>query len=193
MAGWHHWLDGRESGWAPGVGDGQGGLACCDSWGRRELDTTEQLNWTKPQCKRVPFSSHPLQDLLFVDFFDMAILTRVKWYLTVVLICISLIMKQCWAYLHVFISHLYIFFEKCLLRSSAHLLIGLSAFLVLNCRSCLYILEINPLSVVSFAVIFSHSERLLLHFVYSFLCCVKAFQFNLLYDEGSSNHCSVTT
>ena len=46
MAGWHHWLDGRESGWTPGVGDAQGGLACCDSWGRKELDTTEQLNWT---------------------------------------------------------------------------------------------------------------------------------------------------
>ena len=42
---WHYWLDGRESEWTPGVGDGQGGLACCDSWGRKELDTTEQLNW----------------------------------------------------------------------------------------------------------------------------------------------------
>ena len=40
MAGWHHWLDGRESEWTPGVGDGQGGLACCDSWGRKESDTT---------------------------------------------------------------------------------------------------------------------------------------------------------
>ena len=46
MAGWHHWLDGCESGWTPGVGDGQGGLACCDSWGRKELDTTEWLNRT---------------------------------------------------------------------------------------------------------------------------------------------------
>ena len=46
MAGWHHWLDGRESEWTPGVGDGQGGLACCDSWGRKESDTTEQLKWT---------------------------------------------------------------------------------------------------------------------------------------------------
>ena len=45
MAGWHHWLDGRESEWTPGVGDGQGGLACCNSWGRKESDTTEQLNW----------------------------------------------------------------------------------------------------------------------------------------------------
>ena len=46
MAGWHHWLDGRESGWTPGVGDGRGGLACCNSWGRKESDTTERLNWT---------------------------------------------------------------------------------------------------------------------------------------------------
>ena len=44
MAGWHHWLNGCESEWTLGVGDGQGGLACCDSWGRKELDTTEQLN-----------------------------------------------------------------------------------------------------------------------------------------------------
>ena len=43
----HHWLDGRESGWTPGVGDGQGGLACCDSWGCQESDTTERLNWTE--------------------------------------------------------------------------------------------------------------------------------------------------
>ena len=48
--------------------------------------------------------------------------------------------------------------EKCLLRSLSHFLIGLFAFLVLNCMSCLYIFEINPLSVVSFAIIFSHSE-----------------------------------
>ena len=47
MAGWHHWLDGRESEWTPGFSDGQGVLACCDSWGRKETDTTEQLNWTE--------------------------------------------------------------------------------------------------------------------------------------------------
>ena len=46
MAGWHHRLDGHEFGWTPGTGDGQGGLACCDSWGRKESDTTEWLNWT---------------------------------------------------------------------------------------------------------------------------------------------------
>ena len=46
MAGWHHGLDGCESEWTPGDGDEQGGLACCDSWGRKESDTTERLNWT---------------------------------------------------------------------------------------------------------------------------------------------------
>ena len=47
MARWHHWLDGHKFEWTPGVGDGQGGLACGDSWGRKESDMTEQLNWTE--------------------------------------------------------------------------------------------------------------------------------------------------
>ena len=46
MAEWHQWLNGCESEWTLGVVDGQGGLVCCDSWGRKELDTTEWLNWT---------------------------------------------------------------------------------------------------------------------------------------------------
>ena len=47
MVGWHHQLNGQGFGWTPGVGDGQGGLACCSSRGRKESDTTEQLNWTE--------------------------------------------------------------------------------------------------------------------------------------------------
>ena len=47
MAGWHHQLDWREFEWTLGVGDGQGGLVCCDSWGCKESDTTERLNWTE--------------------------------------------------------------------------------------------------------------------------------------------------
>ena len=47
VAGWHHRLNGHESEWTPGVGDGQGGLACCDSWDRKESDTTERPNWTE--------------------------------------------------------------------------------------------------------------------------------------------------
>ena len=52
MIGRHHRLDGRGFGWTPGVGDGQGGLACCGSWGRKESDTTEQLNWTVHRCRK---------------------------------------------------------------------------------------------------------------------------------------------
>ena len=53
MSGWRHRLDGREFEWTPGVGDGQGGLACCNSWGRKESDMTEQLNWTEPKARGV--------------------------------------------------------------------------------------------------------------------------------------------
>ena len=53
MAGWHHWLDGCESEWTQGVGDGQGGLACCDSWGHKESDRTEWLNWTEEMVNSV--------------------------------------------------------------------------------------------------------------------------------------------
>ena len=47
MVGWHHRLNGHGFGWTPRVGDGQGGLACCGSWGHKESDTTERLNWTE--------------------------------------------------------------------------------------------------------------------------------------------------
>ena len=54
MVGWHYRLNGHGFGWTPGVGDGQGGLVCCSSWGRKELDTTEQLNWTENIFKQKP-------------------------------------------------------------------------------------------------------------------------------------------
>ena len=51
VVGWHHWLNVHEFEQSPGVGDGQGSLACCSPWGGKELDMTEQLNWTNVnQC-----------------------------------------------------------------------------------------------------------------------------------------------
>ena len=52
MAGWYHQLDELEFAWTPGFGDGQGGLACCESWGHKESDMTERLNWTKLNWKQ---------------------------------------------------------------------------------------------------------------------------------------------
>ena len=58
MVGWHHWLNAHGFGWTPGVGDGQGGLACCGSWGSKEWDTIEQLNWTELNIRAIHLWFH---------------------------------------------------------------------------------------------------------------------------------------
>ena len=77
MAWWHHWLNGCESEWTPGVGDGQGGLACCDSWGHKESDMTERLNWTElnagdagslPGSRKIPRRRNWLPTQVFTGF-----------------------------------------------------------------------------------------------------------------------------
>ena len=55
VAGWQYWLDALEFGWTLRVGEGQGNLVCCDSWGRKQSDTTEWLNWTELNSITIPF------------------------------------------------------------------------------------------------------------------------------------------
>ena len=80
MVGWHHRLNGHEFEQTPGVGDGQGGLACFSPWGRKELDMTERLNWTDVSCPVLTVASWPAYRFLRRQVWDSHLFKNFPWF-----------------------------------------------------------------------------------------------------------------
>ena len=100
MVGWHHWLDGHEFGQALRVDDGQRGLACCSLWGRKELDTPEQLNWTDPIVV-IKLFLKVLHDSLYfftITAISPLFISRFVWAFSLLLVSLT----KSWSYLFIF-------------------------------------------------------------------------------------------
>ena len=127
MAGWHHWLDGREFEWTPG-GDGQGGLACCNSWGRKESETTERLNWTLIQVSSVSFLNLIAHFFLFLNnillyWCTIVCLSIQLWsYILVVSnLCVCVCVRERELELSCYINHMHVFVWVLAFKSFAKL------------------------------------------------------------------------